>query len=88
MACTEDEVLTKFWIQESNLNQRERECARVRVLSRTETGRQRRGRWVRCLGPVSHLPDELDLSTTDLLFEGEDDRDEEELEEEEEDVLE
>ena len=44
-----------------------------------------------CLGSVSHLPDELDLSTTDRLFEGEDDRDEEEEEleeEEEEEVLE
>ena len=51
---------------------------------------------MRCLGSVSHLPDELDLSTTDRLFEGEDDRDEEEEEleeleeeeEEEEEVLE
>ena len=69
----------------------------MRVLRRTETGRQRRGSWVRCLGSVSHLPDELDLSTTDRLFEGEDDRDEEEEEleeleeleeEEEEEVLE
>ena len=64
----------------------------MRVLRRTETGRQRRGRLVRCSGSVSHLPDELDLSTTDRLFEGEDDRDEEEeleeLEEEEEEVLE
>ena len=62
----------------------------MRVLRRTETGRQRRGSWVRCLGSVSHLPDELDLSTTDRLFEGEEDRDEEleEEDEEEEEVLE
>ena len=49
---------------------------------------------LRCLGSVPHLPDELDLSTTDRLFEGEEDRDEEEEleeleeEEEEEEVLE
>ena len=35
---------------------------------------------MRCLLSVLDLPDELDLSTTDLLFEGEDDRDEEEEE--------
>ena len=37
---------------------------------------------------VLHLPEELDLSTTDLLLEGEEDRDEDEDLEEEEEVLE